>query len=274
LAAVANERTLTRAGQLRRADINIGAGGAEVLMRRRFSISLLAAAILALSGCASFQRPSWNKPVGKGTYIPAAICALIGAGTGVYIQDVRPGESCLDINGNRQCVSDDPEYWKGALIGAAIGTVLCGVAGHVFLDPEAQPTPSAPPPPPPSPTPAPTTAPVVHKRIVLRGVHFDFNQSTLRPDSRPVLDEAVETLQKNPDVRIVVEGHTDSIGSDQFNQALSVRRAEAVYRYLVNSGVAPERMQVVGYGKSRPVATNATTVGRAQNRRVELQVEP
>jgi OOP family OmpA-OmpF porin len=67
-----------------------------------------------------------------------------------------------------------------------------------------------------------------------------------------------------------VEGHTDWIGSEEYNQALSVRRAEAVYRYLVNRGVEPERFTVEGFGKSRPIASNDTEAGRAQNRRVEL----
>jgi OOP family OmpA-OmpF porin len=107
---------------------------------------------------------------------------------------------------------------------------------------------------------------------VLRGVHFDFNKSDIRPDSRPILNEAGEILKENPDVRISVEGHTDAIGSDQYNQQLSLRRAEAVFRYLVNHGIPPERMEVIGYGKRHPVASNDTDSGRAQNRRVELRV--
>ena len=110
------------------------------------------------------------------------------------------------------------------------------------------------------------------KRIVLRGVHFDFDKSAIRPDSRPVLDEAVDVLKENPNVRIAVEGNTDNVGSDLYNEKLSVRRAEAVFRYLVNHGIAPERMEVIGYGESRPVADNDTESGRAQNRRVELHV--
>jgi len=106
----------------------------------------------------------------------------------------------------------------------------------------------------------------------LRGVHFDFDKSDIRTDSRPVLDEAAQTLLGYPNVRVSVEGHTDAIGSAAYNERLSVRRAEAVFRYLVNHGVSPDRMEVVGYGKSRPVADNETESGRAQNRRVELHV--
>jgi len=73
-------------------------------------------------------------------------------------------------------------------------------------------------------------------------------------------------------VRIAVEGHTDNVGTDLYNEKLSVRRAEAVFRYLVNHGIAPERMEVIGYGESRPVTENDSESGRAQNRRVELRV--
>ncbi len=234
---------------------------------------IMAAALIAQAGCSAIQRPSWNKPVGKGTYIPAAICTLIGAGTGAYIQEIRPGHSTYSDNqGTTLRVEDDPEHWKGALIGGLIGAVACGVAGHVFLDPAPHVTPP-PPPPPPAVDEPPPPPPVVRKRIVLRGVTFDFNQSLIRDDSRPVLDEARDALNANRDLLVVVEGHTDFIGSDEYNEALSIRRAEAVYRYLVNGGIAPERLSVVGYGESRPVADNETESGRAQNRRVELRVE-
>ena len=117
-------------------------------------------------------------------------------------------------------------------------------------------------------------APPVKRRIVLRGVNFDFNSAEIRPDARPVLDQAAELLKENPEVDVRVEGHTDSVGSVEYNQALSLRRAEAVYRYLVNRGVDPERFTVEGLGKSRPIANNDTEAGRAQNRRVELIPKP
>jgi outer membrane protein OmpA-like peptidoglycan-associated protein len=243
------------------------------MSRPRSVLAASLVAVLLLSGCGA-GRHFTNKPWGKGTYIPAIVCALVGAGVGVAIQDARPGTSTgtvvnPDGSTRTEQVSDDPEYWKGAVVGAPIGAVLCGLAGHYLFDPEVTPTPA--PPPPPAPTPAPPPPPV-SRRIVLRGVNFDFDKSTIRPDSRPVLDEAVDVLKENPNVRISVEGHTDGVGSDLYNEKLSVRRAEAVFRYLVNNGIAPERMEVIGYGESRPVASNDTDSGRAQNRRVELHV--
>jgi OOP family OmpA-OmpF porin len=237
---------------------------------------LLAALLLAQTGCSAANRPSWlqepgwNKPWTYRSGVASAVCAAIGAGAGVGIQQART--SCARVNGQDvscQSIGDsnDDTFWLwGALIGAASGAVLCGVLGHVFLDPATEPEAVTPPPPLPEPTPA----PVVRQRIVLRGVNFDFNSSVVRPESRPVLDQAATLLKQNPGVHVVVKGYTDSIGSAEYNQALSVRRAEAVYRYLVNLGVDPERLTVEGFGKTNPIASNDTEEGRAQNRRVEL----
>lgn len=244
-------------------------------MKVRSAIAGVVAAVVFLHGCAA-QRRTFNKPWGKGAWIPAAICSAAGAGAGVGIQEARRGESVVtvfDSEGNvvsRKREKDDAEYWKGALVGAAVGAVVCGLLGHYFFDEEVV---APPPPPPPPPTPSPEALPPPWAtRLVLRGVNFDFNKSDIRPDSRPILDEAAEILRANPNVRISIEGHTDAIGSDAYNEGLSVRRAEAVFRYLVNRGVAPERMEVVGYGEGRPVADNETEEGRAQNRRVELHI--
>jgi OOP family OmpA-OmpF porin len=87
------------------------------------------------------------------------------------------------------------------------------------------------------------------------------------------LDEAVEILKKHPEIKIVIEGHTDSIGTIPYNQKLSERRAKAVYDYFISKGIDPSRMRTVGYGKLRPKADNSTAEGRAINRRVELKVE-
>lgn len=227
--------------------------------------------LVGLPGC-EFSRRFINKPWGKGTYIPAAVCAVVGGFAGAAIESqgfsgesIRSGESCGPNHTN--CLHDDPDYPAAIAIGAGGGALLCGLAGHYIFDPE----PPTPPPPPPPPTPIPPPPPS-SKRIVLRGVNFDFDKSDIRPDSRPVLDQAAEVLRQSPNVRISVEGHTDAVGSEVYNEKLSVRRAEAVFRYLVNHGVTPERMEVTGYGQARPVADNDSESGRAQNRRVELHV--
>jgi OOP family OmpA-OmpF porin len=252
----------------------------EVSRMKRVVRAALLIALLLHSGCGYVHKPAWGQRWGKGTWIPALVCGAVGAGAGIGIQygvnrcsnvtatNVPPGEDRT----REECDYDLPEEaWQGALIGAGVGAAACAFLGHIFLDPTPEPT-LPPPPPPPLATPTPAPMPAAKKRIVLRGVNFDFNSAELRPDSGPILDQAVAVLGENSDVLVVVEGHTDNIGNDEYNQALSVQRAEAVFRYLVNRGIAPERLRTEGHGESRPVATNDTEQGRAQNRRVELRV--
>jgi len=108
--------------------------------------------------------------------------------------------------------------------------------------------------------------------IELDEVHFDFDKATLKPEGKANLDKAAALLDKHPRVVVEVAGHTDSIGSDAYNQALSERRAIAAKDYLVSKGVAATRLTAKGYGESQPVASNDTDAGRAMNRRVELIV--
>ena len=110
--------------------------------------------------------------------------------------------------------------------------------------------------------------------IDLKGVNFDFDKSTLRPDAVAILSEATEILKRYPDLRVEVAGHTDAVGTDAYNQGLSERRAKAVYDYLTTNGVDAGRLQgPTGYGESRPIDSNDTAEGRARNRRTELNVQ-
>lgn len=111
------------------------------------------------------------------------------------------------------------------------------------------------------------------KTIVLRGINFDFDKANIKPEAEPVLDAAAEVLKENPDVSVRVGGHTDSVGTDAYNQGLSERRAKAVRDYLASHGVDASRLTAVGFGESQPVADNGTADGRAQNRRVALDVQ-
>jgi OOP family OmpA-OmpF porin len=110
------------------------------------------------------------------------------------------------------------------------------------------------------------------EKIVLRGVNFDFDKSNIRPDAAVILDEAVSALSGSSSA-VSVEGHTDWVGTDAYNQGLSERRANSVKRYLVEHGIDESRLSTVGYGESRPIASNETREGRALNRRVELLVQ-
>ena len=102
------------------------------------------------------------------------------------------------------------------------------------------------------------------------GVHFDVNSATLRPDSTPALKNVLDLINKKPDSRWVISGHTDNQGSADLNQRLSQARAASVIAWLAAHGVASRRLAPQGFGPARPVADNATEPGRALNRRVEI----
>jgi OmpA-OmpF porin, OOP family len=100
-------------------------------------------------------------------------------------------------------------------------------------------------------------------KIILRGVHFAFNKYNIRPADAGVLDEAAATLKQNPNVRVDVNGYTDSVGSADYNLRLSDRRARAVVDYLEKDGVSADRLSPHRYGKTDFVAPNSTAEGRA-----------
>jgi len=108
--------------------------------------------------------------------------------------------------------------------------------------------------------------------VTLGDVLFEFGKADLLPVAEPRLDRLANFLKQFPEKKLLVEGYTDSIGSDSFNQELSRRRAEAVHAGLIRRGVDPARMVVEGYGKAFPVADNANPTGRQMNRRVEVVV--
>ncbi len=117
---------------------------------------------------------------------------------------------------------------------------------------------------------APVPAPMPPQKLVLKGVNFDFDKSTLRQEDIAIIDRDVTVLDNWGNVNIEVAGHTDSRGSDAYNLNLSRQRAETVRNYLINKGIAADRLTAKGYGESQPIADNATDEGRFQNRRVEL----
>jgi OOP family OmpA-OmpF porin len=130
----------------------------------------------------------------------------------------------------------------------------------------------APPPPPPAPAPKPAPKPVAEKVTLAADVLFDFDKAVIKPEGKSKLDDLANKVKAiNLEVVIAI-GHTDSIGSDAYNQKLSVRRAESVKAYLVSKGIEPNRIYTEGKGEKQPVASNKTKEGRAKNRRVEIEV--
>ena len=159
---------------------------------------------------------------------------------------------------NELCWRD--AYWTPA-------TAAPGCDGALQA-PAATPTPPAVTPVPPAP-PAPVAA---QKVTYAADAFFDFDKSVLKPEGRAKLDDLVGKIQGINLEVIIAVGHTDSVGSDAYNQRLSVRRAEAVKAYLVTKGIERNRIYTEGKGKKQPIASNATAEGRAKNRRVEVEV--
>ncbi len=105
---------------------------------------------------------------------------------------------------------------------------------------------------------------------ILENVLFDFDKAVIKPEAYHLLDEVVEIMKKNPGMNVELQGHTDNIGTEEYNMGLSLRRANAVADYLANNGISKDRLTTKGFGFSKPVALNSTEIGRSLNRRVEL----
>ena len=101
-------------------------------------------------------------------------------------------------------------------------------------------------------------------------INFDTGKATIKDESMPIIDQMVELMQTNADLKVEIQGHTDNVGKPEANKKLSEDRANAVKKALVDRGIAADRMSAVGYGDTKPVADNNTEEGRAKNRRVEL----
>jgi OOP family OmpA-OmpF porin len=177
---------------------------------------------------------------------------------------IQPSTDLVWKNASGQC-------WRAGYWTPAMAIAECDP--DLMPKPAAAPTPPPPPPPPaPAPKPAAKPAPVAEKVTLAADVLFDFDKSVLKTEGKAKLDDlATKVNAINLEVVIAI-GHTDSIGSDAYNQKLSVRRAESVKAYLVSKGVAPNRVYTEGKGEKQPVASNKTKDGRAKNRRVEIEV--
>lgn len=119
--------------------------------------------------------------------------------------------------------------------------------------------------------PPPATATMTtHGSYYFGNIYFDFNKTAIRPNSRSVLQNVVEYMEKNPEVKMEIQGHADIIGPQGYNLKLSQTRADSVRKYLVSKGIAADRLTTKGFGITRPVAPNKTKTGRAKNRRIEF----
>jgi OmpA-OmpF porin, OOP family len=182
-----------------------------------------------------------------------------------------------------------------ALIPNNPGDVVFGVGLQLSFGNPTRPAPviaAAPPPPEPAPVPreVPAEAPppepchapagfqvdancrIIEQTVVVRAIDFEFNSTQLTAPAQHTLDEVAAALLTQPELKVEVQGHTDSIGTDAYNLGLSQRRAAAVKEYLIGKGLNASALTAQGYGKAKPIASNNTAEGRAQNRRVAFEV--
>ena len=204
--------------------------------RKLFNVSILAVA-LAASGCATTNAE-------KG--------AMIGAVTGAVI-----GKSTSNHKNKR------------ALIGAAVGAIAGAAIGDYMDRQEAEMREQL----------SGSGVEVVREGDNLRlvmpsNITFATNQATITPQFHDTLNTIANVLNHYDKTYLSIEGHTDSSGSESYNQTLSERRAHSVQQYLVSQSIVSERLSISGYGEMRPVASNETAAGKAKNRRVEVQIVP
>ena len=179
-------------------------------------------------------------------------------GTGEYIWKNGTNELC----------------WRDAFWTPATAAVGCDGALVPPPAPAPAPAPVATPAPAPAPVPAPAppAPPAATKVTYAADAFFDFNKSVIKPEGKAKLDDLVGKIKDINLEVIIAVGHTDSVGSDAYNQKLSIRRSEAVKAYLVSKGIEKNRVYTEGKGEKQPVADNKTAEGRAKNRRVEIEV--
>jgi outer membrane protein OmpA-like peptidoglycan-associated protein len=203
--------------------------------------------VFFLSGCAGMTYKQ------KAALIGGGICGLVGAGLGAYGAHEHRRNGSINEGG-------------GAGIGFVSGAVICGALAYWLAE---EPKPPPPPPPPPTPPPPP---PKVERTIILDNVLFDFDKTAIKPDGAKILDRLVAFLKENPEKKADLEGHTDSVGTDKYNQGLSERRTASVMDYLTKRGIDASRISMKGFGETKPIADNKSAEGRAKNRRVEIKV--
>jgi OOP family OmpA-OmpF porin len=223
--------------------------------------TLMLAATAAMAGSAYAQSAPPYAPVDKDIQAPKPYSAYVQDARGVIARD--PFGLCWRTG-----------YWTPADAVPGCDAPLCVPPEKLENGKCVAPPPPPPPPAQPAPAPAPAPAPVPTSEKVSYSADafFDFDKAVLKPAGQASLDDLVGKLKDMNLEVIIAVGHTDSIGTDAYNQKLSVRRAEAVKAYLQSKGVEANRIYTEGKGEKQPVADNKSAAGRAKNRRVEIEV--
>ncbi|HXS52625.1 MAG TPA: OmpA family protein [Usitatibacter sp.] len=193
----------------------------------------------------------------------SAILALaVGTAYADFVPDLQDsaGHAVRDSSGH--CV-----VTSGVVLPECAGTPAPAPAAPAA--PSEPATPAAPETPP---APAPAAPSSVRQSVVIQAdALFDFDKSVVRPDGKRAIDEALDKLSGVDIEMVIATGHTDSIGTERYNQKLSERRAAAVKAYLVSKGIPASKITTIGKGETQPVATNKTAAGRQKNRRVDIE---
>ncbi|WP_237219639.1 OmpA family protein [Sphingomonas arenae] len=214
---------------------------------RTMTAVALSTALVTTSACTT------NPETGNRRLSNTGLGAIIGAGAGYLLGDIVGGRNSRTEQ----------------IVGAGIGAIAGGAVGRYMDQQEAELRRET----------AGTGVDVIRQGddIILRmpsGITFDVDRYDVKPQFQSTLNEVANTLAQYQQTYIDIYGHTDSTGSDAYNQSLSERRAQSVASYLSSRGVAPARMATRGFGETQPIADNATEYGRSQNRRVEIKVVP
>jgi len=230
-------------------------------------------------GCGFFPKRRTMKKLNKVAlaFAVAALATAAGAQTRVTAADGGnridnwqngTGEYVWKNGTNELCWRD--AFWTPATAAKGCDGALVAAAPAPAPAPVARP---AAPPPPAAAAPKPAPQPPAATKVTYAAdAFFDFDKSVLKPEGKAKLDDLVGKVKGINLEVIIAVGHTDSIGTDAYNQRLSVRRAEAVKAYLVSKGIEKNRVYTEGKGEKQPVADNKTAEGRAKNRRVEIEV--
>jgi len=228
-------------------------------------------------GCGFFPKRRTMKKLNKVAlmFAVAALAGVAGAQTRVTAAD---GGTRIDnwVNGSGELAwknGTNELCWRNANWTPATAAKGCDgalvAAAPAPAPAAAAPAPAAPPVARPAPAPQP---PAATKVTYAADAFFDFDKAVLKPEGKAKLDDLVGKVKGINLEVIIAVGHTDSVGSDTYNQKLSVRRAESVKAYLVSKGIEKNRVYTEGKGEKQPVADNKTSEGRAKNRRVEIEV--
>ena len=205
------------------------------------------------------------KKLNKVAMLVAAAAFVTVAGAQTVDNWVNPNGITWKNGTNELCWRDN--FWTPA-------TAAVGCDGAIVAQAAPAPAPvAAPAPAVVAPAPAPAPQPVAATKVTYAAdAFFDFDKSVLKPEGKAKLDDLVGKVKDINLEVIIAVGHTDSIGTDAYNQKLSIRRSEAVKAYLVSKGIEQNRVYTEGKGELQPVADNKTKEGRAKNRRVEIEV--